>query len=437
MATVESATTTPRALSLINTHHRSENGDLMMRYNTFLLCLVAMLGTGAAYAQNASAENAALVPASASSSPVANVYVSSSPTGASKNIVYAFTAAANGRLTPAPGSPFKDDIDSMAVNGKYLFGSTRNGKWVAAFLMQSNGALQWTTSTNVASSNPGGCGGNSPIILDHTGASLYVMAVSNADNDCLEEFFQSFQVDKPTGYLNFLGGTTPLFVNYGPLTFSSNNLHAYQATCSDYRSFYSGTITGYQRHSNGLLTLANLSAPVPGAQDGDFFCADHAAADPANHVAVEYQLINTSAELPDGLPQIATYTADSVGNLSTTSTRQNMPALALQYPLDMKMSPSGKLLAVAGYGNGGLQIFHFNGASPVTHYTGLLTTDQIDQVFWDNSNHLYGVGYPVDNSAGRLHVYTATPTSVIEAPGSPYIVKNPQSLIVQPKTPRP
>jgi hypothetical protein len=36
-----------------------------------------------------------------------------------------------------------------------------------------------------------------------------------------------------------------------------------------------------------------------------------------------------------------------------------MPALALQYQLDMKISPSGKLLAVAGYG--GLQIFHFNG----------------------------------------------------------------------------
>jgi hypothetical protein len=404
----------------------------MMRYK-FLLCLVAMLGTGAAYAQNASAENAALVPASASSSAVANVYVSSTPTGASKNIVYAFTAAANGRLTPVSGSPFKDDLTSMAVNGKYLLGATRNSKWVAAFLMEPNGALKWTTSTNVAQFNASGCGGNSPIILDHTGGSLYVMA--NSSSLCDEEFFQSFQVEKPTGYLNFLGGTTPLFVNYGPLTFSSNNLHAYQATCSDYRGFYSGTITGYQRHSNGLLTLANLSAPVPDAQDGDFFCADQAAADPTNHVAVEYQLINTSAELPDGLPRIATYTSDSVGNLSTTSTRENMPALALQYPLDMKMSPSGRLLAVAGYGNGGLQIFHFNGASPVTHYTGLLTTDQIDQVFWDNSNHLYAVGYPVDNSAGRLHVYTATPTSVVEAPGSPYIVKNPQSLIVQPKTP--
>jgi hypothetical protein len=72
---------------------------------------------------NASTENAAIVPASASSSPVAYVYVSSSATGANKNIVYAFTAAANGALTPVPESPLKDDIDSMAVNRKYLFGS--------------------------------------------------------------------------------------------------------------------------------------------------------------------------------------------------------------------------------------------------------------------------------------------------------------------------
>jgi hypothetical protein len=34
--------------------------------------------------------------------------------------------------------------------------------------------------------------------------------------------------------MNFLGGTPPLFVNYGQLTFSANNRYAYQATCSDY-----------------------------------------------------------------------------------------------------------------------------------------------------------------------------------------------------------
>jgi hypothetical protein len=35
------------------------------------------------------------------------------------------------------------------------------------------------------------------------------------------------------------------------------------------------------------------------------------------------------------------------------------------------MSPSGKLLAVAG--TTGLQVFHFNGSNPIKPYTGLLT----------------------------------------------------------------
>ena len=133
----------------------------------------------------------------------------------------------------------------------------------------------------------------------------------------------------------------------------------------------------------------NVVSQISSAKSGDFYCADVASADPANHVAVEFQVINTSQELPDGLPQLATYTADASGNLSTASTRQNMPSVAMQYVYDLKMSPSGKLLAVGGSdgrGEGGLQIFHFNGAQPITRYTGLLTNAEIDQFYWDNAN---------------------------------------------------
>jgi hypothetical protein len=38
---------------------------------------------------------------------------------------------------------------------------------------------------------------------------------------------------------------------------------------------------------------------------------------------------------------------------------------------DILFSPSGKLVAVGG--TAGLQIFHFNGANPLTRATGLLT----------------------------------------------------------------
>jgi hypothetical protein len=92
------------------------------------------------------------------------------------------------------------------------------------------------------------------------------------------------------------------------------------------------------------------------------------------------------------------------------------------------MSPGGKLLAVGG--TAGLQVFHFNGGKPITHYTGLLTTKEVDQFFWDNDHHLYAIS----RSAGKLFVFTITPTSVRQAPGSPYTITNPSNIIVLPKT---
>jgi hypothetical protein len=80
-------------------------------------------------------------------------------------------------------------------------------------------------------------------------------------------------------------------------------------------------------------------------------------------------------------------------------------------------------------GTGGLQIFHFNGASPITGYTGLLTKDEIDQSFWDSENHLYAIS----RTAGKLFVFTITPTGYREASGSPYSIAHPQNIIVQPK----
>jgi outer membrane protein assembly factor BamB len=104
-----------------------------------------------------------------------------------------------------------------------------------------------------------------------------------------------------------------------------------------------------------------------------------------------------------------------------------MPKTQVTAITDFWMSPSGKLLAVAG--TTGLQVFHFNGANPITTYTGLLTKNEIDQVFWDNNNHLYAVSRPT----GKLYVFTVTPTSHSQAPGSPYTITNPQNLIVLPK----
>jgi hypothetical protein len=75
-----------------------------------------------------------------------------------------------------------------------------------------------------------------------------------------------------------------------------------------------------------------------------------------------------------------------------------------------------------------LQIFHFNGANPVTPYGGVLTTANISQIRWDSNNHLYALS----DSTNRLYVYTITPTSMSEASGSPYTISNPNALVVVP-----
>src|SRR6202011_5108239 len=116
--------------------------------------------------------------------------------------------------------------------------------------------------------------------------------------------------------------------------------------------------------------------------------------------------------------------ADSSGNLSTNSTRFNMPRTAVKIVTDIAMSPSGKLLAVSG--TAGFEVFHFNGSKPITHYTGLLAKDQIDRLYWDNDNHLFAIS----QSGGKLFVFTITPTSVSQAPGSPHKITKPQSLVV-------
>jgi WD40 repeat protein len=138
------------------------------------------------------------------------------------------------------------------------------------------------------------------------------------------------------------------------------------------------------------------------------------------------QPVNGQSFNPDKSPQLATFTADAEGNLSTKSTHSNMPDTSVVSVTDLSISPSGKLLAVGG--TGGLQIFHFNGGDPITHYTDRLTKDEIDQFFWDKQNHLYAIS----GAAAKLFVFTITPTSYREAPGSPYSISRPQKMVVQP-----
>jgi hypothetical protein len=379
-----------------------------MQRSIFLPCVLATLATFA-LAQASDPQT--------STSPVAYVYVSS-PSSTSFGLIYAYSASSNGQLTPVTGSPFPSYAAYMAVNGAWLFGT--DGTNIYSFSIASDGALSQTSSINATQYNPYDSGGPGDLFLDHTGTTLYdgdIYAYGTGDSA-----YQSFSIDQNTGQLNFLAlGPDGGEIQGNVMSFTGKNVYAYSSGC------YEGdpNIFGYKRNSDQTLTSLNINPPIPTAPQGEYYCPFLAAADPTNHLAISLTPMNFLTVA--GPPQLAVYTQQSNGNLTTTSTAATMPKTLVTSVIDFWMSPSGKLLAVAG--TSGLQVFHFNGANPITHYTGLLTKDEIDQVFWDNSNHLYALS----RNAGKLHVFTVTPTSHSEASGSPYTIANPANVIVLPK----
>ncbi len=382
-----------------------------------IACLAAVLFSHTAIAQissetSAGVEQVTVLETAAATAPVANVYVSNTV-----NQIIGFSASPTGKLTAILGSPFKGaGGQSMAANGKYLFGAGK--ATIYSYSIAANGALKQVASINALKYNNDSTNGFvHDLVLDHTGATLYNLMADDINNP-----YQAFRINQSNGELTFIWIGGERRGNNTPLTFTGNNRLAYTAT-----NFYlNPDIMGFQRNSNGTLTEININQPFPVAKPGDVYLSVFAVADPANHMAVAFFPEKGAPFGPqDGPELLATYTADAAGNLSTTSTYKNMPGTAAGAVNRMRMSPSGKLLAVAG--SAGLQIFRFNGANPITKYTGLLVSGPVSMAFWDNANHLYALG------ASKLYVFTVTPTSVSQAPGSPYAIAKPAALVVQPK----
>ena len=382
----------------------------MGHYIKSIVCLIATLCTGAAFAQVTSSQTDAS--SAASSSPVAYVYVTSAPTSSTGQI-NGYSAATNGALTAIPGSPFQDNVSYMAVNGAWLFGVANQYTAIDSFSIATNGSLALKDTYTVTSPGPGVIN----LFLDHTGATLY------ADFYTTNNDYLSYSINQSTGKLTPVNDLAGGPANFTPLSFIGNNQYAYSSSCYH----FGPDIFGVHRNSDGSLGWLSLNPPYPTPPSGDFYCPFLAAADPTNHLVVAVVPLNGNW-VQQGPYQLATYTVDSSGNLTTTSTSSNMPKVAVGTVTGYWMSPDGKYLAVGG--TSGLQIFHFNGANPITKYTGQLITNQVDQMFWDKASHLYAIS----RKAGKLYVFTVTSTSVTQAPGSPHTITNPQNIIVLPKT---
>jgi hypothetical protein len=388
-----------------------------MKRSLGVICLSAMLSTATAWGQLGIGRPQPHVEPPLTPTPVAYIYISNTPSNSSNYEINGYAAAADGQLTAIGGSPFQEDVTDLTGNGKHLFGSNRNGIDIDAYTIESNGALTYTAATDIVQGQ--NCDTASMLFLDRTGTSLYNLDYDG--NDCANTTYQAFAVNQTTAKPTFLNeaGDTPELVS--ALSFLGNNDFGYVASCYHFLPM----IAGFARASNGALKELSGTPPLPTAPADENYCPAFTATDPTNHVSIAMQPMEGYG-MTAGPYQLATYTASSTGALTTTSTYANMPAVLVGNVTALSSAPAGNLLAVAG--TSGVQVFHFNGANPITRDTGLLANVEIDQIAWDKNNHLYAVS----RTAGKLYVFTVTGSSgESEAPGSPYAVVNPSSLTVQ------
>jgi hypothetical protein len=102
----------------------------------------------------------------------------------------------------------------MAVNGKYLFGAGANFADIYSYSIASNGALKLVATTDAQKYTYEDCGAVfPPLFLDHTGTTLYALSF---DEDCANNAYQFFTINKSTGNLSYLGVTSARLLHSKP-----------------------------------------------------------------------------------------------------------------------------------------------------------------------------------------------------------------------------
>ncbi len=363
-----------------------------MSRKTQILALLATLCTGVAFA----------------ASPVAYVYVQNGSVNAQGNLVYSisvYSAASDGKLTLVKGSPFLNNSTDgiVGTNGSYLV--TQGNGYVYSYAVESSGDIgKLVSKINTQLYSGDQCGtdqlatGNAE--LDHTGKYVYIILNSSGAIEQSESCaaLQTYKISS-AGELTFEGSTVlPDFFTYLPAVTGNNEFAEGYSQCCYFQAFS-------RESSTGVLNVISSSESDPPGYEIIY----PPTPDPTDHLAVVVQSIAGRDY------HLASYTVNSHGDTISTNTGENMPSLDSWYAL--KLDPTGKYLAVAT--GTGVQVFYFNGAKPISKFTGIVgTSGFIASVSWDGSGHLYAN----NGDSGKLHVYDGKTKSLTEAPGSPYHV---------------
>ncbi len=389
------------------------------------LALAATLLAAAAGAQSLPTQSAAATPTN-----VARVYVQ---TAKGVNV---YTTSSTGKLTLVSGSPFKNTVGLMigAPGGHFI---TLGTTYLRSYAIKSTGGIGAQVAQINTALYPGAadCGTTTTNggTIDRTGTEAYIRL--DGSDTC--HSLQTFNINATTGAFTFggfaygggLGSQPPTFE--GPLVVAGNNGHAYTFT----QYYCEQNFSAFYRDRFGAMNTATPTITFPPPNGGEYFPSAMASDNQnvrTSHMAVAiHEDFLDCGNNPSPLA-LAAYTVDYNGNLIYNGA---MLKLAINAE-SMAINPQGNLLAVSAATSNpfstkdgpGLQVFHFNGAKPITGYSNILTKDPISSVAWDKSNHLYATS----RATNKLYVFTITPTSIKPVAGSPFTLSGPSTLVVRP-----
>jgi hypothetical protein len=374
------------------------------------VCLIAAVCTAAVVAQSSKSANAA---------PVAYAFVST----ANPDNVYSLAVSSSGSFTHVDTVSSPTAIYHLSVTKSLLFGID-NASNIYTYSISSTGALKLVSTTNAGKYVSGFSSQYSAVVLqvDPAGATIYTM-VGTSQTDW---YLESFKIES-NGELQFLGSAyaDPHAINQ--IRFVQNGQYAMTDGCYNTAAGASFTtdsndisdLVEYQHESNGFLTYIGTSNDPPTAKGDDDYCAGLNASDPTDHVAIGFTLFDPAGDDTEPGMALGAYTV--TGTPTTTSTYENMPVTSVGDPYSMSIDPTAKILAVGGEGS--FQLYHFNGADPITQYSGVIqTNDLIRDIGWDKSSHMYLL---TDHS---VDIYNISTTSYTEL--KPWEFTAPYSMIV-------
>jgi hypothetical protein len=334
---------------------------------------------------------------------------------------YGFSVSSDGTLTPISGFPLSYALSGVA-SGNYLFATNADGVHIDTYKISSDGSLTKVQSfddTQASAKACGGCVPGQPQFADPTGSKLYATA-GYLDGGDWNGYLQTFAVDPSSGAISYVSsnmwiesrGWAQVFGSY-----SANDAFLYGTN----ETTVTAGIVLATPSADGSLVEPSSGLAIQGVSPSQVDSVV-IGTDTKNHLVATIQPTNTfqGPEIPI---QLASFTINSDGSLTTTNTSAQMPATSSTLG---SVSPDGTLIAMAG-AESGIQLYNFNGADPITALGGMLATDQITSLSWDKQHHLYAL-----SSSHMLYVFNVTSSGATPAPGSPHSVPNAYTFTLQP-----